>query len=174
VVEATRPARSSTGFTIHITLARMSSVVLGVIIAVVIVLALTGAFFIAKALGQKRALTGLSAADKAFVESQTAPSAGPAAGTPTDAKTDTKADAVRRPMLISDHRIVPAEDGASETHYITFSAPMGDVVDLVVPAKDAAGLNPGGKGILVYRGTRFIAFIKAPDAALPGRSVNAG
>jgi len=148
-----------------------SAVVLGVVIAVVIVLALVGVFFLAKALGQKRALSGLSAADKAFVEGQNqkpAPASGPAAEAPTGAKTDS----MRRPMLISDHRVVPDANGDGETHYVTFSAPMGDVVDLVVPAKDAALCTPGGKGILVYRGTRFIAFIKAPDAALPGRSVS--
>jgi hypothetical protein len=39
-------------------------------------------------------------------------------------------------------------------------------------AKDAVALNPGSKGILVYRGAKFIAFIKAPAATLPGRPVS--
>jgi len=148
-----------------------SAAVLGVVIAVVVVLALVGAFFLAKAMGQKRALSGLSAADKAFISGTKTTSTTAAAGPGGDAA-PAKTDSLRRPMLISDHRVLLDDNGA-ETHYVTFSAPMGDVVDLVVPAKDAAILNPGGKGILVYRGNRYITFIKAPDAALPGRSVNA-
>jgi MFS superfamily sulfate permease-like transporter len=158
-----------------ITLTYMTSTVLGVIIAIIIALILVGVFFAAKAIGQKRAISGLSAADKTLVKSQTKTASQPLTEAPAaPAEGEARTSAIRRPMLISDHRVVAAEDGVAETHYVTFSAPMGDVVDLVVPVKDAAPLTPGSKGILVYRGSRFITFIKAPDAALPGRSVISG